>query len=149
MNKVILAIALLLILISCQREDDLDFISVKPKYEIEGQYSGRLRIVCKSYNNYDKTYDNVWNITSFDKEKLAIETNKVTASAILSSTGQSYDYLKYFTYSKECTLIVFTYSGSGQVNGDTLREFGTVLIYYGSNDLPMYGTFEGMGVKIK
>lgn len=138
---------LALVLISCDKEPIVEYITVKSKYEIEGTYTGNLHIVCKQYNEYNKQYPNIWNITSFNHEKLAIETNEITASAILQNDGTTYDYIPYSTYRKDCVLIVFKYSGKGSIVNDTLREAGTVLIYYGSNDLPMFGTFTGFGVK--
>jgi len=135
-------------LISCDKDQLVEYTTVKPKYEIEGRYSGNLHIVCKQYNDYNKQYSNIWNITSFNHEKLAIETNEITTSAILQNDGISYEYIPYSTYRKDCVLIVFKYSGKGSIVNDTLRESGTVLIYYGSNELPMFGTFTGFGVKL-
>jgi len=70
-------------LISCDKDQLVEYTTVKPKYEIEGRYSGNLHIVCKQYNDYNKQYSNIWNITSFNHEKLAIETNEITTFAIL------------------------------------------------------------------
>jgi len=148
MKKIICVLGLL-ILCCCSKEDDeLQYLTVKPKYNIEGIYEGELHVKCEKYNNYDETYKNVWNITSFSQEKLAIETNGVTASAIFANNGKGYDYMPYSTYVKKCTTIVFVFSGNATVANDTLRESGNLIIYYGSNDVPMYGTFTGWGVKI-
>lgn len=138
-----------LFVLSCEKEEMPEFEHYKPKYSIEGTYEGELHIICKNFNNLDKTYANTWNITSFNGEKLAIETNDITASAIFSNDGQRYDYIPYSTYEKTCTTIVYKYSGEGEIVNDTIREKGDIIIYYGSNETPLYGTFTGFGVKVK
>jgi hypothetical protein len=139
-----LIIILIILFFSCDKEPE--YTPIGKIYPLEGNYKGELTIVCDSVW-LNKAYPtNIW-ITS-NGEEILIRHTQCTGNAYPSANTFHYGTMQWIDLNDCGDPITFDFEGTGILEGDSLKEDGSFLLYTKYRTKPYYGNWKTRSIKI-
>lgn len=136
-------VILALVFLSCAKEEEPEFLSVKKKYPLEGVYEGNITMHCNGFC-YEVNTKNTIEITAFNGEEIAIKNKYGVAVGYYSNTN--YHSLMEISDVTDCGLqVAIEFQGSGVLQGDSLKENGTFILIH--NGRKFNGTWKTRSIR--
>jgi hypothetical protein len=125
---ILMFVASLIILTACEKDKDPEFMTVKRKLPVEGEYKGEIKLQCDSIH-FNKTYPVTIMISSFSSEMLCIKSLFVATAYPSVQSSYHYSEASWIDITDCGQQASYEFSGTGQIHQDSLKERGTFIVY--------------------